>query len=170
MQVGFHRKPALRQGLVCGVFLRKCSWEQHLRKERKGAELEEGEYEMGHSPRMAFASQRWNGFSKSAKLRVSGWAFIRLANRSLDVGCPGREVTLQPRPSLKGAYGQGLSVGRLPAAGTPSPSFLPEELSGWHMTEFTTEAPQNVSSCLVLSILGLPGPTSCLLYLLSPGL
>lgn len=70
------------------MFIKKCSWEQHLWKERKEAELEEGEYEMGHSPKTAFAIQRWNGFSKSAKLGVSGLTFMGLGQSDTRRGLP----------------------------------------------------------------------------------
>lgn len=83
------------------------------RRERK-QDWAEGELELGHSPQMTLASQSWNDASESAQVggevlglytlgSVSHWMWATLG-RGQDVG----EVTLQLRPSLKGASSQGL--------------------------------------------------------------
>lgn len=49
---------------------------------------EEGGFEVGHNPRMALASQSWNGFSEYVKAGVMGWAFIRLDQSVTGCGLP----------------------------------------------------------------------------------
>lgn len=77
--------------------------------ERRGRRQswEEGEFEMEHSPKMVLASQRWNGASKSAKLRARGWAFIPL-RQSLGVGCLGNGARLGRSDSLAEAVTEGV--------------------------------------------------------------
>lgn len=58
--------------------------------ERRGRRQswEEGEFEMERSPNIVLASQRWNGSSKSAKLRARGWTFIPLRQSVAGYGLP----------------------------------------------------------------------------------